>query len=442
MNTDLLPREGLILCAVSGGMDSMYLLCRLRELGYFVAAAHYNHGIRGGESDRDETFVREFCAGEGIPFCAEKGDAAAYAAAQGLSVEDGARKLRYAFLEKTAREAGAAVIATAHTAEDNAETLLLNLVRGTGLRGLGGIPPVRGNIVRPMLEVTRAEIESYMAGRNIPHVEDSTNAMDIYARNRIRHEVMPVLKGLNPAFVRTAGRTAELLRRDGECLDAMAERFVAEYRRDNALPVKALMDLPEAVRTRAVRRMGGETLSAVQTEAVLALQPGGVTDVSRMRVGRTRDRLVFGVRMAEPIPERELVPGEWTEIPEAGLKVRLREGMTEEEPSAHGEYTTFSFSCEHIYGTITIASRREGDRFRPAGRGCAKSLKQLFMENDIPAWERDAVPVLRDEKGVLFVWGIGPDERISGGLRENNTDNVKTIEFCRMNRSMEDADNA
>ena len=184
MDTELLPREGLILCAVSGGADSMYLLARLMELGYTVAAAHYNHGLRGGEADRDETFVRGFCAARGVVFVSEKGGAAAFAAEQGMSVETAARTLRYDFLERTADALGAAVIATAHTADDNAETLLLHLARGTGLKGLGGIPPVRGRVVRPMLHVTRAEIEEYLRAHGIDYVTDSTNASDEYARCR------------------------------------------------------------------------------------------------------------------------------------------------------------------------------------------------------------------------------------------------------------------
>lgn len=434
MNTELLPREGLILCAVSGGMDSMYLLCRLAELGYPLAAGHYNHGLRGEESDRDEAFVRDFCKEKGIAFYSEKGDAAAYAAERHLSVEDGARKLRYAFLDKTAKAIHAAAIVTAHNAEDNAETMLLNLVRGTGLRGLGGIPPLRGNILRPMLHVTREEIENYMTERGIPHVEDSTNALDIYSRNRLRHEVMPVLKELNPAVLRNVSRAAEHLRRDSEYLDSLAERFVREQSRENTLPAKALLALPEALKTRVIRFMGREEFSAVQTEAILALAPGGVADVSGMRVGRTKESFVFDVKEKEPIPERELIPGEWVRVPEAGIAFRLRDGGKN-----GGETDSFSLSGDRMFGTVKITSRREGDRFRPVGRGCTKSLKQLFMERDVPAWERDAVPVLRDEKGILFVWGIGPDERISGCLGENN---IKTIEICREDRRMEDAEHA
>lgn len=417
----------------------MYLLCRLMEMGCSVAAGHYNHGLRGEESRRDEEFVRDFCAGHGIPFYTQKGDAAAFSAENHLSVEDGARKLRYDFLKNCAGEIGAAVIATAHTADDNAETMLLNLVRGTGTRGLGGIPPVRGNIVRPMLGVTRAEIESYVTEREIPYVEDSTNALDVYARNRIRHEVMPVLKSLNPSFLQTAGRTAELLRRDGEHLDHLAERFVLEHGRGNALPVKELMNLPEPVMTRVIRRMGREEFSAVQTEAILALSPGGVADVSGMRVGRTREKLVFDIRACEPVAERELLSGEWVLLPQAGLQIRLRQGSCSPENPVYGLMEGFSFPAERICGTIKVTSRREGDRFRPAGRGCAKSLKQLFMEKDIPAWERDSVPVLRDDNGIIYVWGTGPDERIIDGTEDNNT---ITIEICRLSRSTEDADDA
>lgn len=416
-----------MLCAVSGGMDSMYLLCRLGELGYAVSAAHYNHGIRGEEAERDETFVRRFCGERGIPYCSEKGDAAGYAAENGLSVEDGARKLRYAFLERAARNMGAAVIATAHNADDNAETLLLNLLRGTGLRGLGGIPPVRGNIRRPMLGISRGEIETYIRENAIPYVEDSTNGEDIYTRNRIRHEVMPVLRSLNPAFVKTAGRTAALLRWDGEFLDSLAASFVGERGEGNALSRSALQELPPPVRSRAVRQMAGLELTALQTEAVLALDSGDVTDVSGMRIGCAGDRLIFGVTEKPPIAERLLEPGVWTEIPEAGLavKVSFGEGIN---PESHGVYP---FASESIRGSIVVTSRREGDRFRPAGRGVSKSLKQVLREKDIPPWERNAVPVLRDEEGIILVYGVGCDERVRPYPAGKN---MGKIEFIRKDR--------
>lgn len=158
LDISLLPPGGGVLCAVSGGADSVYLLCRLCELreslGLRVWAAHYNHCLRGAESDRDEAFVRDLCAGLGVEAYSGRGDVAAFARENGLGTEDAARRLRYAFLEQTADALGADAIATAHTADDNAETMLLNLARGAGLRGLCGIPPRRGRVIRPILGVT------------------------------------------------------------------------------------------------------------------------------------------------------------------------------------------------------------------------------------------------------------------------------------------------
>lgn len=429
MNTDLLPAEGVILCAVSGGADSMYLLCRLLERGYPVHAAHYNHGIRGEEADRDEAFVREFCRERGIPFSSERGDVPGCAAACGLSVEETARTMRYDFLERTAGRIGAAAIATAHNAGDNAETVLLNLMRGSGLRGLCGIPPVRGLVRRPMLDVTRQQVEDYLREHDIPYMEDSTNREDIYTRNRLRHEVMPVLRSLNPSLEETVGRTAALLRRDEECLSALAKEFIATHGQGNRVPLKPLEALPLSVRSRVVRAMAGRELSARQTEAILSLSRSGeVTDVSGLRVGRTREFLVFGAEDKPPVPERVLREGEWIGLPEAGLSLRLR-GEWQTFPFVHSPFNTFSFPYEKICGSITVGSRREGERFRPAGRGCSKTLKQLFMENDIPAWERDRVPVLRDGEGILFVYGIGPAERMA--LRPEDK-KIGTIEFTRL----------
>ncbi|MEI3160450.1 MAG: tRNA lysidine(34) synthetase TilS [Oscillospiraceae bacterium] len=179
MTIDAIAPGARVLCAVSGGVDSMYLLYRMAELGaqrgFAVGCAHFNHGLRGAESDRDEAFVRAQCEKLGVPFYAGRGDVASV---RGMGTEAAARELRYAFLTRCADEHGYDWIATAHTADDNAETLLLNLARGCGLRGLTGIPPQRGKLLRPMLDTTRAQAEAYLTARAIPHVEDSTNAAD------------------------------------------------------------------------------------------------------------------------------------------------------------------------------------------------------------------------------------------------------------------------
>ena len=412
MHTDLLPRNGLVLCAVSGGADSMYLLCKLRELGYAVAVGHYNHGLRGADADRDETFVRDFCAQWDILCVTEKGDVAAYAAQAHMGLEQAGRELRYAFLERTADALGAAAIATAHTADDNAETVLLHLARGAGLKGLGGITPVRGRIVRPMLDVTRREVEAYLQEKSIPHVEDESNQEDEYARNRVRHGAVPALETVDPAFVSAVGRTTWLLRQDEAFLEKLARDFLAANAGENAVDAKALADAPWPVASRAVRLLAGRELSMGHVQAVLkAAREGGAADVPRLRAACHNGRLVFGAEDGPRLPERVLaVPGV-THIPEAGLQAHVTQ-FTDWPEDVHKSYNIFFFQCENICGSITVAGRQPGDRFRPAGRGCTKTLKQLFQEAGIPPWERDTVPVLRDERGILGVYGLGADERV------------------------------
>lgn len=411
MDTDLLPAGGLVLCAVSGGADSVYLLCRLLELGFPVACAHYHHGLRGAEADRDEAFVRELCAGRGVPFVSERGDVRALAAVWHVGIEEAARRARYDFLERAADELGAAVIATAHTADDQLETMLMHLARGAGLAGLAGIPAVRGRIVRPMLGVTRAEIAAWLTARNVPHVEDSTNALPEHARNRVRHTVVPALRSEYPAAARAAARAASLLREDEAFLSGLARALLDEHADAGSVRASALCAAPKPVAARAVRMLAGRPLTAEHTDAVLrAAREGGFADVYGLRVGRAGDRLIFGAAEQPALPERAVTVGSTVWVPEAGLLVRCERAEKYTE-LVHKPFNTFYFSCEKICGNMTITARRPGDALRPAGRGCTKSMKQLLAELGVPAWERGRVPVLRDEAGPLCIPGVPPAER-------------------------------
>jgi tRNA(Ile)-lysidine synthase len=226
----MLPEGGLILAAVSGGADSMCLLTALMELtrtrDFSLAVVHYNHRLRGGASDEDARFVERFCREQGIRCFVGAGDVAGYALQNGLGTEEAAREMRYDYFFSVAEEQGAEKIATAHTADDNAETILMNLTRGTGLRGLCGIPPTRGKLIRPLLAVTRAEVENALQAQSVPYTEDATNAETIYTRNKIRHQVMPVLKEINPNFPANLRDFSERLRRDEDYLCSLAEEFV------------------------------------------------------------------------------------------------------------------------------------------------------------------------------------------------------------------------
>ena len=423
MDTDLLPRQGLILCAVSGGADSVYLLRRLLDMGYTVAAGHYNHGLRGDEADRDEAFVRALCRDWGVPFYSEKGDVAALAAREGMGLEEAARQARYDFLERTAQALGAAVIATAHTADDNAETLLLHLARGTGLKGLGGIPPKRGRIVRPMLDVTRGEVEAFLHSRDIRYVTDGSNLSDRFARNRLRRMAMPALGTVSPAYARAMGRTAALLREDEAFLEGLARDLIREHGDGMSLDAAALTAAPWPVASRAVRIMAGRELGYGHGRAALrAAAAGGTADVPGVRIGHGGGRLWFGADSAPALPARPVpVPGQ-VALPEAGLVLRA-EKFTDGAQVVYNSYNIFFFQYENICGSIAVAGRRPGDKLRPVGRGCTKQVRRLLAERGVPAWLRDSVPVLRDDAGVLAVYGAGADERAA--VRDRNGPVIK-----------------
>lgn len=411
---DMLPPGTRVLCALSGGADSVCLLHYLASLpGVTVLAAHYNHRLRGKESDRDEAFVRKMCADMGIMCFVGSGNVKAYARAHGLGTEEAARLLRYAFLQETAGEQRCTRIATAHNANDNAETVIMNLARGTGLKGLCGIPPVRGNIVRPLLETTRQEIESYLAGHGLEHVEDSSNASDDYSRNRVRHHVLPVLESINPSCAGAIAAAMESLREDEDYLSGLARDFIQENAEENRVPVDALLSLPAPVMKRVIRLMHGGQLSSYHVRSIINIclvrSLHAHADVPGMRVTREFGTLIFGTAPSSAIPETEIFPGQDVFIPEAGVKVSCR--MAEKGAEIHNSLTTFFFKSANICGRMSIASRREGDKIALAGRGCTKSLKKLFSEARLTLDERLCTPVIYDEAGPIAVMGFGAAQR-------------------------------
>ena len=416
LDRSLLPPGSRVLCAVSGGADSMCLLwllwSRREELGLSVTAAHFEHGIRGEEALEDARFVENFCRQRGIPFVLGRGDVPGRAKELGLGLEDCARQLRYAFLAETARKLDCDRIATAHNADDQAETLLLRLARGTGTAGLRGIPRQRGNIVRPLLDWTRQEILEYLSAERIPHVEDSSNADERYARNRIRRQVMPVLLGLNPGFSRAALRTARLLERDEDCLEQMAAVFVRKHAGEESLSCSELLALHPAVSSRVLRRLCPRALSCEQSEELLRFAGGagpGWLDLPGLRLRRDGGRLWFHPETPAPVPDRELKPGGSLAIPERGLV--LRSAYKEAGEEIYDLFKTNCFKSDSICGKITVTGRRPGDRMHPAGRGCGKSLKALFQEAGWTQARRESCLVLRDEAGILAVLGLCADER-------------------------------
>ena len=402
-----------VLCAVSGGADSMALLHILKELGTDVCCAHYNHGIRGEESDRDEEFVKNACAELNVTFVSRRGDVPAYAREHGIGTEEAARILRYEFLADCAHEMGCTKIATAHNAMDNAETMLMNLLRGTGLRGMGGIAPVRGNIIRPILCLDRPEIEAYLRDKGIAWVTDSTNLSDDYTRNRLRHRIMEPLREQNPDFGEKFLAAALSMRADEEYLLSQAEKFLAEQ--GECLSASALAALPDALAARAVMLKcpnAGRNHVAAVLELARGEKPHGELSLPGMKISRQYDSLVFGACEKEVPGELLLTPGSTVCWGEYSISCRWGEGKNNKR--------SFCFKTGEICGKISVSPRKEGDSIRLASRGVTKSLKKLFSEAKIPPDERDLVPIIRDDRGVLAVYGFGRREQ-DDSISEKNT---------------------
>lgn len=389
-----------IICAVSGGADSIALLWALYllkdEWDLNLSAAHFNHQLRMEESDADEQFVRDFCEGYKIPLYV--GSAPVVAGEKGL--EAAARDARYAFFATLPGK-----IATAHTADDNAETVLMHLVRGSGLKGLGGITPKRDNLIRPMLSVTRSDVMAFLEEYSLRCREDSSNHTDLFLRNRIRHHVVPVLKEENPKFAENLSAMALRLRQDEEELTRLAALH-------QQISIRALRLESSAVRARVLERFLkesgvrepeaqhiklAESLVFSDNPSARGSFPGGIT------IGRNYDTLE--IRRDAPQHDLQMICSPAEEI-----------------------INTAEVFTVHSVGTIYMRHRQSGDSIRLSGG--TKSLKKLFIDRKIPASERDHIPVVCDDVGILGVYGIGANaDRIATTLPATQ------IRFQDMNNS-------
>ena len=384
-----------VICAVSGGADSVALLFGLyllrEKLQFTLSAAHFNHQLRAEESDRDEAFVRALCDRYDIPLAV--GTAPVTPGKKGL--EAAARDARYSFFATLSGK-----IATAHTAGDNAETVLMHLVRGTGLSGLGGIAPVSGNLIRPMLGITRQEVLDFLQEYCLQFVTDSSNNTDAFLRNRLRHHVMPLLEQENPRLAENLSAMALQLRQD----EAFLREAAAEQ---TTLEVDALRQMAPALRVRileAFLKENGvrepeyrhiamaESLIASQKPSARAEFPGGV--IVERCYGSLR---VMPQCQLEPmlLP----CPGEVV-LPQLGIKIICR-------PAEQIINTADTFTLASS-GPVWLRSRLSGDEMRLPGG--TKSLKKIYIDRKIPASQRPIVPVLADEAGVLGVYGIGANQ--------------------------------
>ena len=435
----MLPPGASVLCAVSGGADSVCLLHWLSQQGDLtLTAAHFNHRLRGAEADRDEAFVRDLCEAWHIPLTVGRGDVRAFARREGLSVEEGARILRYAFLKQAAEAEGCQFIATAHNADDNAETVLLNLIRGTGVKGLGGIPPTQGKIVRPLLGLTRPEILAYLEEHRIPHREDSTNADETYTRNKLRSQVMPVLKELNPKSVEHINAAAAQIREVDEYLEAQARRaFVGLGTGPGwvSFPWNALQEAPAPLRPRLLLllldrlEVGRKDFGAVHLDAVLRLENERSIDLPRgVTARRERGRLFLSRRQALPArvpltPGKPLAWGAYTltllelqggssgprnALPEdsLGLQGALQGG----DLGPMGVPPDGGLALSLPAGAVlTVGPCPPGERLTLPGAKGGRTVKRLCLDKGISLAERDGLPAFYADGALAAVWPLGVD---------------------------------
>lgn len=402
----LLQNAKSITVALSGGADSMALLdCLLSlksELGIEkITAAHFNHQIRGEEALRDQNFVYTQCQNRGVECIIGEANVPEFAQKNHLSLELAARQLRYEFFESLDTD----VIATAHTASDNIETVIFNLTRGTALSGLCGIPPKRDRYIRPLLLCTRCDVENYCAQNGIEFVTDSTNLSDEYTRNNIRHNVVPVLKNFNGSVEDTVSRMTATLREDEDYIKATADSEYDKLCQNGALLADGVKNLHPAIAKRVIAKH----CSAFGIE------------VDNLHINRIYDVCMSGGKIS--------MPGDMTASYNNGVlmfesaqkqptKVEFEVDITkcdndlfENCANVHNLLLKNILDCDKIVGQLVLRCRKSGDSVRLKNKNCTKTLKKLFCEYKIPGDEREVWPVIADDLGVVWIHKIGVADR-------------------------------
>jgi tRNA(Ile)-lysidine synthase len=415
---DMLKRGTTVVAALSGGADSMALLFILSKLeveyGFNLIAAHINHGLRGEEADRDESFVREYCSKNGIVLEVGRVDLRQEASSTGEGEEECGRRIRYAFLNSIGESC---IIATAHTLSDSIETILFNIIRGTALTGLCGIPPVRDNIIRPLIACSRMDVEHFCSQNEIPYIIDSTNMSDRYTRNHIRLNIIPQIKKINPRYTDAFLRCSESLSQDDDLLNQLSQEIEDQAKIEEGFKTSVLLSAHPALRKRALSNIFKSHSGAFPTnkqieaadmllhkDGTMQIQAGVVVSVSHGILmfpasKQSRDSWCYPLN-------NELLPS-WKSME---LKIVNKTDL-ENIQKVHNNILDNCFDYDKILGNSVVRSRCEGDCIRLSKRCCTKTLKKLFNEMAIPMEDRNDIAVIADDLGVVWVEGVGVAQR-------------------------------
>ena len=412
---EMLKSSDKVIVALSGGADSVALLSVLLslkdKLSIEIFAAHVNHNLRGEESVRDEAFVKKLCEDKGVELFLRSVDVNALCTESGESFETVGRRVRYEFFEELINEKGA-LVATAHTLSDSLETALFNMTRGASFSGLSSIPYKRGRIIRPLLDVTRDEIERYIGENSLKYVDDSTNLdAEICSRNKIRHKVIPVLKDINKAAEENFVRLRESLLQADDFIKEEAQKLIEKAEVSYGFDATELSKSHPALKSYALKliiessgagydsrhiALMGDMLSSQGSVDLI----GGFTAVIKQGVLR--------IVSEEPLKKEEIVFSNKLEFIRNNKVYSVKE-LTEEE-IVYRNLSTKVISCDKIsFGTV-FRTRQEGDRFAPLKRGITKDLRKLQNELKIPAEQRDNLLLLQNDGEILWAEGIGVSE--------------------------------
>lgn len=407
-----------IYIGLSGGADSVSLLVSLNELKDFyninIQAIHINHQLRGKESLRDENFCIELCKQLDIPLHVKRIDVTSYCKDNKVSTEEGARILRYDVFKRLSK----GKIATAHTLSDNCETILYNLTRGAGTKGLMGIPPIRDNIIRPLIMCTRKEVEEYLSSKGISYVTDSSNLSDDYTRNKIRHNVIPILKQINPKFENKVLDTISILSEDTQYIDSIAQKLYDENISTDGKTLNLdLRNYHDAIKHRCISRLFKENNLTYSREKILSISDIILNDG---KINITNDVYFIskmGILSVVKVPKVctdstpvciDLVINGTTTMLNKCIDTTLLENPT----FINRKLTNYILDYDKIHGKAHLRSRIFGDKIQLIGRGFTSSVKKLINEN-IPKDKRSNLCFIADDMGLIFMEHFGIDQRVA-----------------------------
>ena len=420
---NLLDGVSRLAVGVSGGADSMCLLEILSKLkdeyDIILKVVHVNHNIRGEEAIRDQMHVEDYCREIGVECLVYSVDIPTLSKEIGIGEEECGRIKRYECFQKAECDA----VATAHSFSDSIETMIFNLIRGTGTKGLCGIPPRRDNIIRPLIECTRKEIEHYCEENKIPYITDSTNLTDDYTRNFIRHNIVASFGKINENFESAIAGTMETLRKENSYMDSCKEEIIEFADVGNGYKTSVLLSADSAVRRRVIAEILGRHMKKDTEKRHIDLVDAAILK-GEGKIEITKDLYVVITESLVSFKPKEDFSAEWETAGDNGI-FETPSGRFIIKAASSAEYKNpDAIDDDKIKGKLYMSSRKEGDSFFSTKRKNTKSLKKLFNEAKIPNSDRNNIAILRDEESLIWIEGFGTDGKY---LPDINTKNVLII---------------